>query len=159
MAKFNEKSLSQISMQKILNTVERVDNQFRMVGKRGRSKKLHDIVFSYQPIYYLSRFFGLLPFSFTYDSNGEVQAPKVHVIDGLWFVVSIIVYLVMANAASMGIEIRKNTLAPILVLGNHLLLIFGLIYGAIMIVENMCKRFQFVKILRVFAAFDNEVSW
>lgn len=164
MANYNQNNLSQISMIKTLhnnnnNTVDqKLDSPRQMAIKRDHLKRRPDIIYSYRPIYYFSRFFGLLPFSLRYDSNGEIQMPKISKLDGVWFVISIVIYLALAKMVSLSIEIQKNASSPILILGNKLLLMFGLIYGAIMIVENMCSRFRFVGILKMFTAFDKEAS-
>lgn len=166
--KYNQEKSPQMSMIKTLhNTMvdsPKVYGQHEattstpMAAKREYSKKLRNIVFSYQPIFYLSRIFGLLPFSLTYDSNGEIKSPKINKFDGVWFIISITVCLAFAKVVSSSIEIPKGTTPPILILGSQLLLMFGLIFGAIIIVENMCSRFKFVKILKMFIAFDKEAS-
>lgn len=137
-------------------TTQKVDSQHEMASKRYFSTKLCDIVFSYQPIYYFSRIFGLLPFSLAYDASGEIVAPKISKFDAVWFVVSIAIYLAFATVIPL--DIPKGPPAPILILGNELLLMSGLIYGAIMIVENMCNRFKFIRIMKTFCAFDREAS-
>lgn len=161
MAKYNLKSLTQISFIRLLHSSAdgRVGNQFRMFAKGVHSKEPRDIVYSYQPIYYFSRFFGLLPFSLAHDSNGELQAPKIRIFDGFWFIISILVYLAITNVSLLRTDIQKYPQSlPILILGNEFLLVFGLIYGVIMIIENMCSRFKFVRILKTFINFDREVS-
>lgn len=156
---YNPENSSQLSMVKALHatvTAQKVDSQHDMASKRDFSTKLCDIVFSYQPIYYFSRIFGLLPFSLAYDANGEIRAPRISKFDAVWFAVSIAIYLVFA--AVIPLDVPKGPPAPILILGNELLLMFGLIYGAIMIVENMCSRFKFIRILKTFSVFDREAS-
>lgn len=160
MADYNQNNLSQLTMIKTLhNTIDqKMDGLRQMAAKRDNMRKRRDIVYSYKPIYYFSRFLGLLPFSLKYDSNGEIQMPKISKFDGVWFIVSITIYLALAKIASLSIEIQKNASSPMLILSNTLLLMFGLIYGAIMIVENMCGRFRFVGILKMITAFDKEAS-
>lgn len=158
-SEYNHENSSQISMVRALHetvSAQKVNNQHAMATKRDYSTKLCDIVFSYKPIYYCSRMFGLLPFSLEYDANGEIKAPKVSKFDAVWFVSSIAIYLMFANVIPM--HIQKGPPAPILIMGYKLLLMFGLIYGAIIIVENMFSRFKFVKILKMFTGFDREAS-
>lgn len=159
--KCNRENSSQISMNKNQHDtvdIHKMNNQHQMAVKRDYSEKLRNIVYSYQPIYYVSRIFGLLPFSLTYESSGEIKMPKITKFDGIWFVISIAIYLVFPKVILLSIDIQTSPSVPILILGHKLLLIVGLIYAAIIICENMCSRFKFVKILKIFTAFDNEAS-
>lgn len=150
MAEFNRKNLSQISMIKI-------DDPYQVAGKKRCSQKSHDFVYSFRPMYYFSRFFGLLPFSFTYNSNGQIEAPQIRIIDGVWFVISVTFFLILAINSSQVIEIPNDS-APLVTLSNTLLLTVGLFNGAAMIVFHMCVRFRFVTILKTITTFDKEAS-
>lgn len=151
MAEFNQKNLSQISMIKM-------DDPYQIAVKKTGSNKADDFIYSYRPMYYFARFFGLLPFSFVYDSNGELQAPRVTIFDGVWFVLSVVFYLMLAISSFEGFEIIPNDPAPLVNLINALLLTVGLCNGATMIVVNMCVRFRFTAILKTITAFDKEAS-
>lgn len=151
MAEFNQKNLSQISMLKM-------DDPYQVAGKKINSKKSQsDFVYSYRPMYYFSRFFGLLPFSFVYDSNGHIQAPRIRIADGVWFVFTVVFYIVLAINSCQGIQIPKDAV-PLIFYSNTLLLTVGLFNGATMIVVNMCVRFKFVAILKTITNFDKEAS-
>lgn len=161
-SEYSHGNSSHISMMKALHgtvAAHKVNNHHAMATKRDYSTKPCDIVFSYKPIYYCSRVFGLLPFSLAYDSNGEIKAPKISKFDAVWFVLSIAIYLVFANVIPMHLQKNAFVPAPILIMGYRLLLMFGLIYGAVMIVENMSSRFKFVKILKMFTGFDREARF
>lgn len=150
MAQFNQKNLSQISMIKM-------DDPYKIAGKKISLKKSNDFVYSYRPMYYFSRFFGLLPFSFVYDSNGDLQAPRIRIVDSVWFVFTIVFYVMLAINSCQDVVIPKDA-APLIFLSNTLLLTVGLFNGAAMIVVNMCVRCKFVAILRKITHFDKEVS-
>lgn len=150
MAEFNQKNLSQISMIKMVEP-------YQIAGKKGGPKTSYDFAYSYRPMYYFSRCFGLLPFSFVYDSNGEIQAPRIRIFDAVWFVISIVIYVMLAIDSFRVVEIPKDA-SPIIFLSNTLLLVLGLSNGAIMIVVNMCVRFKFVAILKTITNFDKEVK-
>lgn len=55
--------------------------------------KKYNFLYSFRPIYYLSRTVGLMPFSFTYNSIGVVQSARISRLDCLWMVISIFVDL------------------------------------------------------------------
>lgn len=63
-----------------------------MVKKSISSKKL-SFAHSFKPVYILCRIFGFMPFSIAYDSNGEIQTARIRVVDLIWFIISIGVYL------------------------------------------------------------------
>lgn len=151
MAEFNQKNLSQISMIKM-------DDPYQIVGKKTCSKKSHsNFVYSYRPMYYFSRFFGLLPFSFVCDSSGQLQVPQIRAVDGVWFVFTIVGYIVLAINSCQVPEPPKEAV-PLIYYSNTLLLSVGLFNGANMIVVNMCVRFKFVTILKIITDFDKEAS-
>lgn len=102
---------------------------------------LKKMTFSYslRPIYYFSRIFGLLPFTIVYDTNGDVYEARVTCFDILWFIISVCLYLLLALFSYTNIQLPEGpNVSPILVLGDYVLLITGLLYGAIIIVFDMC---------------------
>lgn len=77
--------------------------------------------YCFRPIHIVSRAFGLMPFSITFDSNGEIQKSNVSKFDVLWFVVwlclllfGICFSLKMANEH----HLDSKTLSLITVLGD-----------------------------------------
>lgn len=150
MAGHNQKNLSQMSMLKI-------DDPYQIAGKMRGSKQIHDFVYSFRPMYYFSRFLGLLPFSFVYDSNGLIEAPRIRICDGVWFVISVAFYFILAMNSSQVIEIPYDA-APLVTLSNSLLLTIGLFNASAIIVLSMGVRFRFVTILKKITRFDKEAS-
>lgn len=47
----------------------------------------------FRPIYIISRAFGLMPFSITFQSNGDVQKSNVSKFDVLWFAIWLCLFL------------------------------------------------------------------
>lgn len=115
----------------------------------------------YRPVYYLSRFFGLMPFSMTLNSNGDIHEPKVTAFDCLWFIISIGIYIVCAIIAFGNIihstRADLESSLHLIILADHLLLIVGLLIGAFIIAMDMFNRFKIVNILKLFNSFDREV--
>lgn len=117
----------------------------------------HDFVYCFRPIYIVSRVFGLLPFSLTFHSNGEVQKPNVSKLDIVWFGISLSFLL---NAISMSIAIQKSSGKKgslISILGDMWMLFAGLINGVLTIVLDMYNRHKFVDIIKKINTFDREV--
>lgn len=114
-----------------------------------------DFAYSFRPIYYFTRIFGLMPFSLVRDKNTKAQRPRVSILDGFWFIISICIYLWGAYVSTVHI---MQFGAIIVSKANFVVRIFGLIFGAFLIVVNMLNRFKLVNIFNDFAIFDKEVG-
>lgn len=122
-------------------------------------EKRIDFAYSLRPIYYFSRGVGLLPFSFIRNSNGEIQGTRVTVLDSLWFVTSICMYLFMAFICYKSVELpRDPNHSLILVIGDSLLIISGLVYSAVAVIVDMSNRVKIVNVLKKLTEFDKEVG-
>lgn len=133
-------------------------NHFQVLVKRGRWKKL-DFAYSFLPVYYFSRVLGLLPYSFMCDSEGELQAPQVDLIDGIWFLLSMFIYVLAAFTNYQMIKMPKQiAISSPLYFGHYTLLIQGLLICAISIAMDMFNRKKFVTVLKTFIDFDKEVK-
>lgn len=133
-------------------------NQFQMIVKRGRWKKLN-FAYSFLPVYYFSRVLGLMPYSFSWDSEGELQAPQVNLVDGIWFLLSICIYVLAAFTNFQTIILPKEMkIESALYFGHYALLIQGLVICAISIGMDMFNRNKLVAILKAFIEFDKEVN-
>lgn len=124
----------------------------------SHSKRL-DFAFIYRPVYYCSRIFGLMPFSIDYDSNGAVRGPRVRTLDCLWFITAICLYIYFAIKSYRSIILPKkhDSSVYLIILSDYLLLILGLLVGAIIICMDMYNRFKIVEIMELFNTFDREV--
>lgn len=119
-----------------------------------------DFVHSFEPIYYFSRAFGLLPFTIIRSTNGEILLPKVSRLDRLWVVVLISLYLYLAFVLCQYIGFAKDLTRhqSILFIGDQLRLIFCLIFASVAIAMDLWNRFNLVSILKKFTIIDNDVS-
>lgn len=134
--------------------------QRQIVAKEQKRMEERNFVYSFLPIYYVSRFFGLMPYTIIYDSRGGIQAQQVRAIDGLWFIVSICIYVLAAlsNYQTMKLPDEMTGIPFALYFGHYTLLIEGLIVCAIAIGLDMYNRCKLVVILNAFSDFDKEVS-
>lgn len=124
--------------------------------KHTVSKTHNNFEFSFQPIYYFSRSFGLMPFTVVYDSNGEAQRSKVRILDGFMFSVAICLCLTMAYYTCQGTNFLN--LPYIFVLVGQNIQTMNMISGALVIGMDMCNRFKIIDILNRFTTFDKQVT-
>lgn len=154
MIDINSESLATTS---VINDVEvSVDNQMP-VAKNDVKLEKPNFALSFRPIYYCSRVFGLMPFTIIYDSNDNVQKPKVGLLDSLWFLISICSYLIMAYISCQRSAIYQN-IPYVFSFGVFMIFLSSQIFGALIIVMDMCNRFRLVDILKKIVIFDKEVS-
>lgn len=114
---------------------------------------------SFKPIYYFSRAIGLMPFSIRRDSNGDIQEPKVHRMDCVWFLFTTAVFLTSSYFSHQNITaFNSNTRIYVSIVLDDLHFVLSLIFGAVMIGMDMCNRFELVKLWKIFIIFDKEVS-
>lgn len=135
------------------------NNRFKVIPAKLRVGK-YNFVHSFRPVYYLSRIFGLMPFTMKLcDTNQRIQKAQVTVFDGVWFLISISLYISMAIIAWKTMDLPQKTIQSsyILILGDNLLLIVGLVYSALIIAFDMHNRSKLVEILNKFVTFDKEV--
>lgn len=116
-----------------------------------------NFLYIFRPIYYFSRISGLMPFSITYGANGEVQRPKITILDGIWFVISIFVNSLQVYLTLRVMFVKQTSPTFVMILGNTFLLMTT-IYGVGAVAMDMCNRFKFIEILKSLAIFDNQVS-
>lgn len=122
-----------------------------------KSKDL-DFFYSLRPLYYISRLFGLLPFSIVRDSNDIIQNARVNPFDLIWFLFAICIYLLMAWICYQSVELRQDRLSYTMVIGDGVILTLSLINCAKAIIMDMFNRFRFIEILKMFTFFDDEVD-
>lgn len=113
--------------------------------------------YCFRPIYYFSRIFGVMPFSIVCDLNGEIKKIKISVFDGLWFFISISIYLLMAIIYQRDLKLVIDQRSFLYAAGNFLLILSLAIY-VIAIGTDMYNRSKYVEILKKITVFDNEVS-
>lgn len=150
MEKFEQRNSFSVA---IIKNIPYPDNQLN-VEKNVDYLKECGFMYSLRPIYYFSRLFGLMPFSILYDSNGDVQKPKVRFLDGLWFTISISVFLSIVIASVQEMEFISS-----LDLRMFMIVTMGLIFDAIFIVLDMFNRVKLVDIFKKFVIFDKAVRF
>lgn len=126
------------------------NNSVKPSENEAQKKKLN-FMDSFRPVYYISRVFGLKPFSIIYDTNGDVQQSKITKFDCLWFMISMCIYVMMV------IFVEVHTESYLLMLG-YIFTMIGAICSVLIIALDMCTRCEFVDILRKIMNFDKEVK-
>lgn len=126
------------------------------MSKNMKSEKV-DFAYCFRPIYYFTRVWGMMPFSFTRDSNGELRGSKITKRDMLWLIVSIPVYLSVGLLNNFNLKILEDVKAT-MILGDHIVLVVNLLFGIFMIIMDLWNRYKIVNILIMFIIFDKEVS-
>lgn len=130
-----------------------------IIMKKVRPSKTN-LVYSMLPLYYCSRAIGLLPFSIVCNPNGEIVKARVRLIDLLWFVISIGFYIFLATFRYLTSTHFASYLnrGSVLMVGDNIILIFGLVYGAVTIIIDMHNRHRIIEMFKKIAIFDNQVS-
>lgn len=123
----------------------------------GKQMEKINFSYSFRPIYYFSRVFGLMPFSITYDSNGEAQRPQIGIFDGIWFVFSMLIY--SSSVYFIALKLMIRTSATFVVIVGNTFLLMSIIYGVGAVAMDMCfNRFKFTEIVKSFTVFDKQVN-
>lgn len=115
----------------------------------------------FRPFYYLSRIWGLTPYSITENSNGDVRKPKIYIHDSLWFMISICLYSLFFESSLIKFKISKDHLKKetwILILFARLMELFTYAYGISTIILNVCNRFKLIDMIKMYVCFDREVT-
>lgn len=146
----SRKTDSIITMQSTLNDCTENQNQ---------SRKLN-FAKTFRPIYYVSRFFGFMPFTIIYDSSGVAQEPKTSAFDIAMVFVSLCAY----SYTIIGERIMNNTFTTqnysnIVSFSWKSSTIHDGLFGIINTIMDLCNRFKYIEILKRFNHFDNEVSF
>lgn len=129
-----------------------------MVKRSDNNEKNINYLYSFRPIYYFSRFFGLMPFSIIYDSSGEVQRPIITIFDGLWFVISMCSYS-FAVFLSIRLKIMKQPSPTFVTILGNTFIMMTILYGVLAVAIDMCNRYKFIEIVKKFTGFDKEVGF
>lgn len=156
MGDFNQKNI--IILSAVAQPSE-FEPPLRSTGKNIFSKK-YNFAYSVRPIYYFARVFGLFPFTIEHDSYGDIKEARVKIIDFLWFLFAICIYLFLGFYCFKNLEFPKDpNESYVLILGDYTLLILGLVSGAAMIISDMYNRNKIINILKDFTIFDKKVSF
>lgn len=109
----------------------------------------------FRPIYYLSRIWGLAPFSITTNSNGDIKKTRIRIRDVLFFLISIIIHLLFSFISHNRYKLiaKPNTLD----LCVYLFEIFSFAYGTLLAIMSLCSRSKLIEMLKMFNSFDKKV--
>lgn len=134
-------------------------NRFQVVNQEAPVQKLN-FSHSLRPIYLVSRAFGFMPFSIVYYPNGNIHKPRVSILDGLWFVISLCIYtfgiyFVFLYAIFNQLDAKMSW---VLVISCTICFEIGFIFGYLSIIFDMGNRFKLIDIMKKFIIFDQEAS-
>lgn len=133
--------------------------EFQKMTKNNIKSKKPTFVHSFKPIYILCRIFGFMPFTIVFDSNGAIQTAQIRVIDFIWFIISIGIYL--ATAFYFVMYVRQHPIPNkrvTLVYGTRLIVLFRKLFNCLCVTVDMCNRFKLVKIFKRINSFDDKVE-
>lgn len=117
--------------------------------------------YTFRPIYYFNRVFGLMPYTFTYTDTGTILGCKVRPFDMLWFIASIVLnitFLFITTKDSQYLSQDLKTASTILTSGDYFLEVFSIIFNIVLITMDMFLRSNLTKIFKKINRFDEEVS-
>lgn len=115
--------------------------------------------YAISPLYTYSRLVGLMPFTIARSENGKDFTVNVTVRDWIWFFTAIIWYIVLAAIATKNLKLPQNPNESLTInVGDHLLLIFGLLQGSFSIVMDMFNRNRLIDMTLKYQIFDKKVS-
>lgn len=134
-------------------------NQVQVDNQRAAVQR-PNFAYSFRPIYLVSRIFGLMPFSIAYYPNGDIDKPKIGIVDGLWFAISLCVYIFGIYKASdyTGYNETNTRMCLVSAIGFTICFELGLVFGCLSIVFDMGNRFKLIDIIREFTIYDQEAS-
>lgn len=111
-----------------------------------------------QPIYYASRIFGFLPFSFKFNAKSEVSGCKVKIVDYIWFLFSLCNYISWAYLCWFSLSVPNIEHSYVLFVGNHVVVVFGLVCGVFDAIFDIFNRNRLTDIIMKINTFDKEVN-
>lgn len=113
---------------------------------------------AFRPIYYFSRFFGFMSFTFVHDSKGDIQRHKITAVDILWFFISLCIYLFALNITIVWHDLYMSTInSNFIMLASKTIFISEIVFCIIGMIMDLCNRCEIINILRNIEQFDKEV--
>lgn len=130
--------------------------EFLANTKRRVQLKKINFFYGFRPIQYMSRIFGLWPFSIETDPSGIIQKFHMRPYDILWAILTLALYLTVTSIFVR--NIMETRIIIVLHFGFFMIRIVGLSTAALTIVMNIINRHKLIGMLKQFANFDNAVS-
>lgn len=149
-AKFKNRRNSSISS--LIKIVQISSNNDKETTRNDGHVKKFNFMSSFRPVYCVSRLFGLMPFSFIYDSNGDVLQSKVTRLDGLWLVISICFYTLTAYYMPLFNKVKLTFYL------KYICEIVAFICTDLAIIVDLYNRSKFIDIFKKITIFDKEVG-
>lgn len=127
--------------------------------KKANSIKI-DFAYSFRPIYYFSRVYGLMPFTITYNARGAINGLEVKMTDLFWFIATLTLNVAMTLMISKDTLYLQDLkfLSNMLSGADYFLEIYCMIFNLLLIGMDMWMRTRLVDILQRITTFDEEVS-
>lgn len=120
-----------------------------------KDTKVMDFGLLFRPIYYLSRIWGLAPFSIITHSNRAIKKTKIRLRDVLFFLFSIVINLSFSFISYKRYKLLEKP--DTLELCIYLFEIFSFAYGTLLAIMNVCCRTLWIDMLKMFNRFDRKV--
>lgn len=136
-----------------------VENQFEIkVGKN--SKPNRNSLYSFRPIYIVSRILGQMPFSIVHNVNGEIHRPIIKKLDIAWIIISFGIYIYdMYRACTFDyFNVQNKGSSAVMFVGIIFISVIVHILGFLAITLDMCYRFKLVDIFKKMTHFDKKAS-
>lgn len=129
-----------------------------------RSRKIaakhRDLLDSFQPIYYFSRLFGLMPFTIGRSSSGNISGPRVNKLDAVWLVAAISIYSLATVVSFKYVKFDQEPSTKcwnMLINSTNWHLTLGLIFCGLFIGVDLYNREKLVDLFKRFAIFDKDL--
>lgn len=115
-------------------------------------------LYSIQSIYYFCRIFCLIPFSIVYDVKQNILTSKVRVIDGVLFVIFILIQLNCSAYYFMSPLLQSSEMPHVLIHCDQIIRALVHFHSSIVIIMNMYNRHKIISIMKMFDTIDEEVT-
>lgn len=113
--------------------------------------------YSFQPLYYFSRVFGMQPFTILRTPSGDISGQKISFMDFIWFLISTTVFVALAHYTSRSIPHFWDHSSRVSLIGDQIVSTGGFLFSIVFICLDLFNRNRFIEILRKFDKFDKEV--
>lgn len=140
---------------KNLKNVKFVHPSTNITRNKKTALNIHNVA---RPIYIISRFCGMFPFSIRYNANAEMENVFVTKFDAILFLVSISFYTAIVyfsvNLRLIGAVMKENLLVSIILIN----LLAALLLAILCICMNMIQREKLLFILQQIDSFDQSIK-
>lgn len=135
--------------------------QIECTAETFKISKTSNFLSSFKFNYYFLRVFGQWPFALVRDSNGEIQKHKIRILDPLWFIISMALYIAASITFYKNAQFERENpkfARKIINSGEYIRITLSLIFVALEIAIDMCNRRKLINVVNMFLRFDESVS-